>query len=277
MERWPNYRVMPANGDGVGFERYVGTLLMDGGYHVQPTPQTNDYGADLILTAPDGMRIAVQCKYYASPINNSAVQEVIGSLNLYQATTGWVVTNSTFTSNAIALAQANGIRLIDGEGLVKTVKVIDPGFPFDHIGNGPDFSGLDIMATPLPQYPALYQAASVPQPVVDEQPETFNLSEVAQRWGCSTEYVKKQIPLGLPLVKLPNGRWSITKIDLVAWERNQQQLQETMRQRAKLKAIISLLATLILIVVGLLALLYLFPGLGAFVSKMIAAFTNPAA
>ena len=202
MNRWPDYRVMPANGDGVGFERYVGTLLLDGRYHVQPTPKSNDYGADLILTAPDGSRIAVQCKYYATPINNSAVQEVIGSLNIYGAREGWVVTNSTFTNNAIALAQANGIRLIDGEGLIKTIKLVDPTFPFDHIASIPVLAGFDAVATPMPGSNAFRQSSpyDVPQTYATPQPRTLNLADVAVRWNCSRAQVEKQIAQGLPMV-----------------------------------------------------------------------------
>jgi restriction system protein len=48
---------------------------------------------------------------------NKAVQEVIGGVGYYGADAGYVVTNSTFTRSAAALAQRNSIKLIDGARL----------------------------------------------------------------------------------------------------------------------------------------------------------------
>jgi restriction system protein len=47
-------------------------------------------------------------------VGNKAVQEVVGAIPFYGGTEGCVVTNSTFTPAARALAQKNNIRLIDG-------------------------------------------------------------------------------------------------------------------------------------------------------------------
>jgi restriction system protein len=47
-------------------------------------------------------------------VGNKAVQEVVGAILFYGGTEGCVVTNSTFTPAARALAQENNIRLIDG-------------------------------------------------------------------------------------------------------------------------------------------------------------------
>ena len=43
---------------------------------------------------------------------------------MYNADKGIVVTNSTFTSSAVELAQANNIELIDGEKIEEFKKII---------------------------------------------------------------------------------------------------------------------------------------------------------
>ena len=43
---------------------------------------------------------------------------------MYKANKGIVVTNSTFTSSAIELAQANNIELVDGEKIEEYKKII---------------------------------------------------------------------------------------------------------------------------------------------------------
>lgn len=76
-------------------------------------PVTGDQGADLIIQK-DGQMIVVQAKRYSGPVGNKAVQEVIGAVTYYRASEGWVITNSTFTPQAKALAQKSNVRLFDG-------------------------------------------------------------------------------------------------------------------------------------------------------------------
>ena len=45
------------------------------------------------------------------------MQEVVGAVSFYDADEGWVITNSTFTPDAKALAQKNNVTLIDGHAL----------------------------------------------------------------------------------------------------------------------------------------------------------------
>lgn len=115
--KWDSYTHFPASGEE--FERYVGTVFDDLGYKVYLTPKRNDYGVDLVLEEPKTeMRIAVQTKFYSkSSLGNTPIQEVLAGLSLYKAQVGWVVTNGRFSDNAINLAKANGVRLIDNDGL----------------------------------------------------------------------------------------------------------------------------------------------------------------
>lgn len=98
---------------GEEFETHVARLLRLRGYEVAGTPRVGDQGADLVAKK-DGKTIIVQVKRYQGPVGNKAVQEVIGAVCFYGGNEGWVVTNSTFTSAAKALAQKNGVTLIDG-------------------------------------------------------------------------------------------------------------------------------------------------------------------
>jgi hypothetical protein len=101
---------------GVEFEAHIARLLRSAGYDVQGTPVTGDQGADLIAKK-DGRTIIIQAKRYQGTVGNKAVQEVISAVAFYGGNEGWVVTNSTFTSSAIDLAQKAKIKLIDGTAL----------------------------------------------------------------------------------------------------------------------------------------------------------------
>ncbi|MBN1366249.1 MAG: restriction endonuclease [Syntrophaceae bacterium] len=102
---------------GTEFESWVVKILKENGFDdVRGTPTTGDQGADII--AYKGERhIVIQAKRHKGSVGNKAVQEVIGALQYYGGNEGWVITNSTFTQSAIALAQKSNIRLIDGRAL----------------------------------------------------------------------------------------------------------------------------------------------------------------
>jgi hypothetical protein len=101
---------------GADFEAYLARLLRDAGFEIAGTPASGDQGADLIAKK-SGRTIAIQAKGYRGSVGNGAVQEVVGAIRFYRADEGWVITNSTFTASARALAQANNVRLFDGNDL----------------------------------------------------------------------------------------------------------------------------------------------------------------
>jgi len=104
---------------GIDFEVYLARLLKKLGFEdVTGTPVTGDQGADL-LARKDGRKIAIQAKRYKGSVGNQAVQEVVAALKFYKADEGWVITSGRFTQPARALAQANGIHLVDGLDLRK--------------------------------------------------------------------------------------------------------------------------------------------------------------
>jgi len=104
---------------------------------------TGDQGADLIIKK-SGRTIAVQAKGYKGAVGNSAVQEIVGALRFYRADEGWVVTNSVFTAAARELADANGIKLMDGADLRRflATRTVVPQAP-EQIG--PTARFIDIM------------------------------------------------------------------------------------------------------------------------------------
>ena len=112
-KRRPHDEVDVHTMSGVEFETHIARLLRSSGYEVSGTQTTGDQGADLIAKK-NGRTYIIQAKRYQGTVGNKAVQEAISALSYYGGHEAWVITNSTFTPSAIALAQKANIRLIDG-------------------------------------------------------------------------------------------------------------------------------------------------------------------
>ena len=106
---------------GEEFEDLLATCFKRIGYHVDRTPRTNDFGADLILVK-NRQKTVVQVKRYKKNVGSTAVQEVVAALPYYRATLGMVVTNSAYTASAKKLAQANNITLWDRSNLFELIR-----------------------------------------------------------------------------------------------------------------------------------------------------------
>ena len=103
--------------DGHAFEYFCADIMRKNGFsNVEVTPGSGDQGVD-ILAVKDGIRYAVQCKNYATTLGNTSVQEVNAGKTFYNCHVGVVMTNSTFTNGAIALAEATGVLLWDRDKL----------------------------------------------------------------------------------------------------------------------------------------------------------------
>ena len=103
---------------GKEFETYLASRFEMHGYKVQLTPNSNDYGADLILKKRR-KKTVVQAKRYKGKVGNAAVQEVVASKAYYKAQCAMVITNSYFSKNAINLAKANNVILIDRNNVTR--------------------------------------------------------------------------------------------------------------------------------------------------------------
>ena len=98
---------------GHNFEFFCADVLKKNGFtDVKVTKGSGDQGVD-ILAKKDGIRYAIQCKNYSSHLGNTPVQEVAAGKVFYNCHVGVVMTNSTFTQGAKALAQATGVLLWD--------------------------------------------------------------------------------------------------------------------------------------------------------------------
>ena len=106
------------------FEQII-TKLYDGidGYSARKTPQSNDYGADVVVDIDDQDEgLLIQCKHKANPtqsLGNGGVQEIVSAVEYYKKLHNGksfipvVVTNAMeFTPGAIELAESNKVKLI---------------------------------------------------------------------------------------------------------------------------------------------------------------------
>lgn len=110
--------------NGYEFEEYVANLYKKLGYRIEEvTKKSGDQGAD-VIAYKDNVKYVIQVKFYSNPVGNKAVQEVVASIGMYKADKGIVVTNSTFTSSAVELANANNIELVDGEKIEEFKRII---------------------------------------------------------------------------------------------------------------------------------------------------------
>ena len=96
------------------YERYVAYWLEQKGFHdVRITPKSGDYGADILCKDSKGNKVAVQCKLYSKPVGYRAVQEVISGMHYYNCNIAMVVTNSTYTKQAMTAAKKVNVKLIE--------------------------------------------------------------------------------------------------------------------------------------------------------------------
>ncbi|RDV80745.1 restriction endonuclease [Ammonifex thiophilus] len=110
---------------GHEFEVWLEELFRRLGYHVRRVGGGGDGGADLILTGPDGKRIAVQAKKLRSGrVGVAAVSEVLRGQKIYNCTEAWVVTNRGFTEQALEQAPKCGVKLLDRKDLVRLSEAV---------------------------------------------------------------------------------------------------------------------------------------------------------
>ena len=100
---------------GVIFERFVAVGLIRRGWsNIKYTKTTNDYGADILATSPEGIRYCIQCKKYSKKVDKSAIQEVHSALKYRKyrdCQKALVVTNNELTKSAHILAKDTGVEV----------------------------------------------------------------------------------------------------------------------------------------------------------------------
>ncbi|MBI6885139.1 restriction endonuclease [Pseudomonas putida] len=106
---------------GVEYEAFVAGNMRAAGWDITMTPASGDHGAD-ILAEKAGVRVAVQCKLYTSPVGNSSVQEVYSAKDFYRCHHGVVVSNADYTKAARKAATSLGVPLTHHDNLIKTLE-----------------------------------------------------------------------------------------------------------------------------------------------------------
>lgn len=106
---------------GIPFEKFIAEIFTELGFSVQETKATGDQGVDLIVKGKQRV-LAIQCKGYANSVGNGAIQEVFAGMRHYQCHECAVITNSGFTSGAVALAQSVGCKLLDEQDIPKLIE-----------------------------------------------------------------------------------------------------------------------------------------------------------
>ena len=100
------------------YEAHCAAMLAGCGWEVRRTPATGDRGAD-VIAEKHGQRLVVQCKLYAQPVGNKAVQEIYSARPIYGAGHACVVAPAGFTAQAERDAHALSVRLLHHSDLRK--------------------------------------------------------------------------------------------------------------------------------------------------------------
>lgn len=102
--------------NGFEYEIAISNALSRLGWTVRMTGSGGDQGVD-VLAERNGVLYAIQCKYYSTPVGNSAVQQVHAGAAYYGAPHSAVVSNAPYTKSAMQLADSLGVRLLHDRDL----------------------------------------------------------------------------------------------------------------------------------------------------------------
>jgi hypothetical protein len=102
--------------DPFEYEHFCAEILKRHGWEAHATQATGDQGVD-VIASKDGLKGAIQCKRYSSPVGNKAVQEVYSGMRFIGGNFSAVVTNAGFTRSAKVLAQSLGVHLLHHDEL----------------------------------------------------------------------------------------------------------------------------------------------------------------
>lgn len=105
-----------APGDGIAYEHQCRSILEEKGWAVIPTPASGDRGIDLIAVQ-SGVKVAIQCKNYQSPVGAKAVQEIFTGSEYERADFAIVVAPVDYTRQAKEMASTLGVMLIHTDEL----------------------------------------------------------------------------------------------------------------------------------------------------------------
>ncbi|MEE9454070.1 MAG: restriction endonuclease [Paracoccaceae bacterium] len=97
--------------DGHAFEEWVAKALRSFGWATEVTRGSGDQGIDVIAEM-NGKKLGIQCKLYSSAVGNKAVQEAHAGKAYYGTDVVGVLSNASYTSSAVDLANVTGVELL---------------------------------------------------------------------------------------------------------------------------------------------------------------------
>lgn len=106
------------------FEAVCEALFAQAGFETRAQSHGADGGVDIWLHSRNasGPVSVVQCKHWqGKPVPVSAVREFFGVMSSYKLARGTYATSSSFTADALAFAQTNGINALDGTRLLAQI------------------------------------------------------------------------------------------------------------------------------------------------------------
>jgi len=106
---------------GHEFEDLTEQLLVKMGFATEGRKPSADGGIDMVAVSNQafvGGRYIVQCKRYNHPVSSPIIRDLYGVVMAERANKGILITNSTFTTDAVEFARDKPIELIDGSTLV---------------------------------------------------------------------------------------------------------------------------------------------------------------
>ena len=110
----------------LAYERHCAEVLRYAGWHATVTCATGDQGID-VLARKGNVRLVIQCKLYASPVGNSAVQQALAGREYARAHYAAVVSNAAYTASARALARRTGVLLLHHRDLAQADRLFRTG------------------------------------------------------------------------------------------------------------------------------------------------------
>lgn len=102
------------------FIEYVSYLYKKLGYFIDLLKSKEDLGCDIVARKKQEI-ICIKCISGVDTIDLLPLQQVYGSLNLYKANKGMIVTTGNFTERAKQFAKSNKLELVDQERLIKQI------------------------------------------------------------------------------------------------------------------------------------------------------------
>lgn len=108
------------------FEKYIADLYSKMGYKTSTIGSSYDGGIDVVAER-NGLKHYIQCKKYSGTVGVEKIREFYGVLaHNFAKGKGIFITTGVFSTEAEYFANDKPIELIDGQGLVKLIRQLNP-------------------------------------------------------------------------------------------------------------------------------------------------------